>query len=481
MGSFSLPKLAITPFGMDPSHSTILSDAAQHGNIPALYLAIKTNPEVLDKIDKIPFSETPLHTTASVGQTEFAMEIMMLKPSFARKLNQDGFTPMHLALQFKQTKLVLRLLDVDKDLVRVQGRGGVSPFHYAAEIGEEDLLVEFLNACPKSIEDVTNRKETALHIALKKKKFDAFRLLVGWLRRSWFIHSAWMEKNLLNWPDDDGNTPLHLAVSTNDAEVVRCFMNCISVDMNIKNSANQTALEILEQMHGANNYRETIKDMIHRPKIFLSLFQYLFPYPSLPGVAQLRTFLSSRFSISENYYIFMFRQNMEVSNDTRNMLLVVATLVVTVTYQAALSPPGGVWQDDFNAEAGTGASELLVSPPSHHAGRVIMSTKNSYLFFTLNTLTFFMTNMTIIFLLPLGKFTRFLVILPLCALTFCYCASTYIIFPTDSSRVINYLLLLPLASLVFLNYFLVGKLTNLIQPFHPIAQNLHPKFTRGWF
>ncbi|XP_035543594.1 ankyrin repeat-containing protein BDA1-like [Juglans regia] len=346
---------------MDPSHSTILSDAAQHGNILALYLAIKTDPEVLDKIDKIPFAETPLHTAASVGQTEFAMEIMMLKPSFARKLNEDGFTPMHLALQFKQTKLVLRLLDVDKDLVRVQGRGGVSPFHYAAEIGEEDLLVEFLKACPKSIEDVTNRKETALHIALKNKQFDAFMLLVGWLRRSWFIHAAWMEKNLLNWPDDDGNTPLHLAVSTNDAEVVRRFVHCISVDKNKKNSAEKTALQILEDEMHETNYKETVMKMIHRSMKCQSLFQFLFPSPSPLEVPQLKEFLRSRFSIHENYYIFMFRQNMDVSNDTRNMLLVVATLVVTVTYQAALSPPGGVWQDDFNAETGTGRAGRTVT------------------------------------------------------------------------------------------------------------------------
>ncbi|KAG6687622.1 hypothetical protein I3842_11G081600 [Carya illinoinensis] len=428
---------------MDPSHPTInLSDAAQHGNIPALYSAIKTDPEVLDNIDKIPFIETPLHTAALRGQTEFAMEIMMLKPSFARKLDQDGFTPMHLALKFRKNLLVRRLLDVDKDLVRVRGRGGVSPLHYVTEIGELDLLVEFLKACPKSIEDVTNRRETALHIALKNDRFDAFELLVGWLRRDWFMDADRMEKKLLNWSDENGDTPLHLAVSTNDDQVVRCFVNCTSVDKDRKNSEDQTALEILEQMHEGGK-REIIKNMIHRAKIFQSLFQLLtliFPSPPLSEVADLRTFLISHFSIFENYYIFMFRQIMELGNDTRTMLLVVVTLVVTVTYQAALSPPGGVWQDNFNAETGTGASESVVSQPSHHAGRVIMSTSKSCLFFTLNTLTFFMCNMTIIFLLiPVG-FTRILVIVPIWALTSCYCASTYTIFPTVSS--FNYLLLL---------------------------------------
>jgi ankyrin repeat protein len=84
----------------------------------------------LERIDVIPFVDTPLHIAASAGHTQFAMEIMKLKPSFARKLNQDGFTPMHLALQNNQTQVVLQLLDVDEDLVRVQGREGVTPLHY---------------------------------------------------------------------------------------------------------------------------------------------------------------------------------------------------------------------------------------------------------------------------------------------------------------------------------------------------------------
>ena len=73
------------------------------------------------------------------------MEMMRLKPSFARKRNQDGWSPMHLALQNNpemqniQTML-LQLCDVDKDLVRVQGKGGVNPFHYVAQTGNMKLL-----------------------------------------------------------------------------------------------------------------------------------------------------------------------------------------------------------------------------------------------------------------------------------------------------------------------------------------------------
>jgi len=200
-------------------------DATPPGSIDALYALIRGNANALESIDAIPFVQTPLHEAASAGHTQLAMEIMTLKPSFARKLNQDGFTPMHLALQNDETRVALRLLDVDKDLVRIQGRGGLTPLHYAAQIGHLDLLVAFLSVCPESIEDVTIRRETVLHIALTNEKFDAFQLLLGWLRRAWFKDAFSLGRKLLNWQDEEGDTVLHIAISRNQPQA-SSFHSC---------------------------------------------------------------------------------------------------------------------------------------------------------------------------------------------------------------------------------------------------------------
>jgi len=195
-----------------------LRDAAQQGSIDALYALIQGDPNVLDRIDDIPFVETPLHIVASAGHTPFAMEIMRLKPSFARKLNQDGFTPMHLALQNNRTQLVYRLVFVDKDLIRVQGREGVTPLHYVARIGNLDLLSKFLEVCPTSIQDVTSRGETILHIALINNHLHAFKDLIGRLQRTNIEEASFWEQTLLNWKDEEGNTVLHIAVSNNQPQ-----------------------------------------------------------------------------------------------------------------------------------------------------------------------------------------------------------------------------------------------------------------------
>ena len=83
-----------------------LRAAAEKGDIDMLYTLIREDPYLLDHIDRIPFVDTPLHIAASVGHTGFAREAMLLKPSFARKLNQDGLTPLHLAMLKPQTKMV---------------------------------------------------------------------------------------------------------------------------------------------------------------------------------------------------------------------------------------------------------------------------------------------------------------------------------------------------------------------------------------
>ncbi|KAF4404219.1 hypothetical protein G4B88_014675 [Cannabis sativa] len=101
----------------------MLRRAAETGDIEMLYRSIHNDPCILDRIDQRQFVESPLLVALSHDQVLFAMEIIVLKPSFARKLNLD----LHLALQNRPqtTEMVNRLVRVDSDLVRVRGREGV--------------------------------------------------------------------------------------------------------------------------------------------------------------------------------------------------------------------------------------------------------------------------------------------------------------------------------------------------------------------
>ncbi|MBA0665294.1 hypothetical protein Goklo_005171 [Gossypium klotzschianum] len=174
-------------------------EAAQTGHINLLYELILNDPYVLERIDAVPFSHTPLHIAASAGHIEFMMEMIKLKPTFARKLNQAGFSPMHLALQNDRTKAVLRLLRFDEGLVRVKGREDLTPLHHVVQTGNVDLLVKLLKVCPEAIADVTVRDETVFHLAVKNDMFEAFQVLVGWFIRSRHESAERWEKELLSW------------------------------------------------------------------------------------------------------------------------------------------------------------------------------------------------------------------------------------------------------------------------------------------
>ncbi|XP_040957956.1 ankyrin repeat-containing protein BDA1-like [Gossypium hirsutum] len=241
-----------------------LSTAARTGNVSDLYSLIQRDGNVLRHFDEVEFVETPLHIAAEEGCIRFAIELMNLKPSFARKLNHQGLSPIHLALKKGHKEMVLRFLEIDKDLVRVLIR------------------------------------------TLKKNNY------------------YWEE---VNRKDEDGNTALHIAASNNQTQMLKLLLSC-KADKHATNQSGLTALDVAEQ----HNKRESVR-------ILRGCFS--------PGVSNIKSKWEKqivKYVAKASSIIFDDLDN--ISSDYRNALLVVFGLLLTGTYQATLSPPGGVWQGD---------------------------------------------------------------------------------------------------------------------------------------
>ncbi|KAI7981230.1 Ankyrin repeat-containing protein BDA1 [Camellia lanceoleosa] len=217
-----------------------LNTVADGGDINGLYKCIRKAPHILDHIDNIPFVDTPLHRAAATGSTDFALEMMNLKPSFGRKLNPDGLSPLHLALRNRHFEIVRQLISFDKELIRVKGRQSYTALHYVALRNEFDWLAEFLCACPAAIEDRTIRGETALHIAVRRSNSEASEVLLGWMRRI-------NRRKILNWTDNEGNTVLHIAVFTLQPQIVKSILDQNYINRNAENFEG-----FPESLHGAN-------------------------------------------------------------------------------------------------------------------------------------------------------------------------------------------------------------------------------------
>ncbi|XP_059659079.1 ankyrin repeat-containing protein BDA1-like [Cornus florida] len=249
-----------------------LRAAAQEGNIQLLYTLIQEDPNILERnMDENLLADTPLHVAASTGNLQFAAEVMKLKPSYARKLNPRGLSPIHVALRSSgDDRVVEWFVSVDSNLVRDKGGDeGMTSLHYVIAQGNVNLLRSFLLSCPDSIEDLTTKRETALHIALKYYVPRIFEALVGWLKKV-------DKEDILNCPDDDGNTILHMAISKNQtqARAVRLLLGremIRKIKVNAKNDMGLTALDIF-QLPMELDINTEIGDMLCRAKALRGIF-----------------------------------------------------------------------------------------------------------------------------------------------------------------------------------------------------------------
>ncbi|VVA91310.1 unnamed protein product [Arabis nemorensis] len=209
---------------MDPR----LQQSAESGNINDFYALIDENPRILENIDTLPFVNTPFHIAAASGKIAFAVEMLNLKPSFARKLNTYGYSPLHLAVEKKQEDFVTWLLRLDPGLARVKGREGITLFHLLVLRGYVDLVVECLITSPECIQDVTVNGQNALHLAVMNDRFEALQVLTGWIQRMSQRNARSIEYAVLNQKDLTDNTALHLAAYKNDHQACFCFPSIFS-------------------------------------------------------------------------------------------------------------------------------------------------------------------------------------------------------------------------------------------------------------
>ncbi|MED6217244.1 hypothetical protein PIB30_016059 [Stylosanthes scabra] len=367
-----------------------LEEAAKSGDINSLYALIEANPYILEEVDSIPFVETPLHTAASAGHIHFATEIMRLKPSFALKLDTHGLTPIHLAIQKGHRELVRRFVDINNDLVRVKGREGITPLHtIVTQTGEAELLAYLLQACPDSIKDVTLKNETALHVAVKNHQLEALQVLLGWLKRNTRKSAASLERSILNWKDEGGNTILHLSVLNHDIQAMNLLIKCKRMNLNSKNSENRTALdracstEMKIALHKAGAQRgSSVKDD-----------------PTLASQLKLNITLHRRIIICVK------RIRCNISDIQRESYLVVAALLLTGIYQTVFSPP---------------------------AGKTVQSANDFVALLAINTLVLLVTTLTILSLI-LSSSVGFLLLGPIFPFAFSYLYSMSLISPTTGS------------------------------------------------
>ncbi|CAB4288193.1 unnamed protein product [Prunus armeniaca] len=371
-----------------------LLDAAMEGNIAMLKDLIQQDPLVLDRSLVSCVSETPLHIASMLGHLGFVKELLSHKPELASELDSRGSTPLHLAAAKGHAEIVKELALVDPAACMVRNEDGWAALHVAAVKGRVKVLGELARVRTDSTLALTDRGETVLHLCVGHNRLEGLKALA---------EAFGKDDEFLNWKDVDGNTILHIAVAKKQIEIIKFLLTSTGVNVNALNANSFTALDIL--MQSPRDLRDVeIEDSLRSvgAKSAKDVRPIVHDWVRVPTKErQIARRLGSVLSSKEGDSMKPAAQQKPSDwlGRKRSSLMVVASLLATVAFQAGLTPPGGVWQDDLKVDENGNP----VAKP-HSVGTSVMAynlPKEYGLFMIFNT-TAFLTSLSIILLLVSG-------------------------------------------------------------------------------
>ncbi|CAL5429191.1 unnamed protein product [Camellia sinensis] len=326
-----------------------LHEAAIQGDVTLLQEILREDPLVLDRVNSGWFGRSPLHVAALRGHTNFVKEVLRLNPDLAEILDSSHGLPLHLAAAKGHVEVVQALISVDLDMCLTRDKNGKNPLHLAVMKGKVDVLKVLVQANPYAAEAVMDRGETILHLCMLRDQLESLKILMNTTKNKEFVNAK----------DGGGNTILHLAVANKQVESLNYLLTNATLDVNIKNASEYTALDILAQIRkdvkNSNDIEKKLKEA---------------------GAMRGKDVGQSEWLTKK-----------------KETIMLVATLIATIAFQAGMNPPGGFWQDTSDEPSN-----------KHSAGDAIMDYNypHLYLYFIRASTIGFVASLSTILLLITG-------------------------------------------------------------------------------
>ncbi|KAI8557908.1 hypothetical protein RHMOL_Rhmol04G0047500 [Rhododendron molle] len=211
-----------------------------------------------------------------------------------RKLDNRGKAAIHHAVEAYYWVLLDRMLKADPSIALFPDAEGYTALLRASSRGCWKICEKILRVCPESIEARNDKGQHVLHLAQSAK----------------ICENLW---ELVNVGDDEGNTPLHLAIKEDHYTKALLLTSSASIDLGAVNKEGLNGLRPLRRLmwfhlkrHGASRGRN--------PN------QHEVPIRGPFGVIR---------SQDEDMKPFI------------NTLALIAALIATLTFAAAFTMPGG--------------------------------------------------------------------------------------------------------------------------------------------
>ncbi|KAJ0089690.1 hypothetical protein Patl1_14548 [Pistacia atlantica] len=361
-------------------------EAAEEGNIISLRNLLQEDALILDRITVSCYGETPLHIASMLGHAEFVQEILGRKPELAGELDSRKSSPLHLATSKGYLDIVKKLVSVNPEMCFACDCDGKNPVHIAVIKGRVSVLKELVEVRPNAARMLMERGKTILHACVRFYQLEAMKFLMEQMNDREFVNSK----------DDDGYTILHLAVADKQVEAIQFLTTINAIEVNALNKGGFTALDILKQSRRDLKYYEIVELLRRGEAIFAEDIAVSKHELGSKQTTTLTSHGNNQINILRpqgNHTEKSVEKKDDWLKEMNNALMVVASLIATVTFQAGLNPPAGVWQDSSQ------------DPKfDHMPGESIMADTDGFsfnLFFTSNTIGF-VASLCIILLLVSG-------------------------------------------------------------------------------
>ncbi|KAK1414135.1 hypothetical protein QVD17_29876 [Tagetes erecta] len=430
----------------------LLYEASLEGNVTVLQILLQKDPLCLDKLTLNQLHDMPLHIASMLGHTDFVKEILTRKPKLSMECDSQRRLPLHIASAKGHVDIVKLLLLVNPEACSARDRDGMNPLHLAAVRGHCEVVREVVRARPHVARAMV-QQETVLHLCVKHNQFEALKLLIEIVGDHEFV----------NTKDADENNILHLAVADKQIETVNFLQLNTTIEVNASNINGETPMDILAQGTRDTKDQQIIRCLTRAGAKTESLFEQ---NPSKIGFDN--TKYHNKPHIKKDS-----KNNDDWLDKKRNTLMVVASLIATMAFQAGTNPPSGVWQEDSTVD------------PPHKAGTSVMVSNHPNLYHTFlvcNTVGFVSTLSIILLLisgLPFLRHRVFLWVLMVImwiattSMSITYSVSIWVLTPKPEAQpfknVVNGIMLVWIGLMTLL---VAGHAFNLMEIFHksPVAK-----------
>ena len=152
----------------------------------------------------------PLLCSASRGH-DTVVEVLLANNARVDVFDNEGRSALHLAAEYGSMGVCKSLL-AKNAFVNSKNKHGLTALHYAASKGNTDLVGYLVNSYGASIESLTIKKQTPMHLAAANGKEDTVQCLVD------------MEA-MVDFNDELDQKPIHMAAQNDHTNVVKMFLH----------------------------------------------------------------------------------------------------------------------------------------------------------------------------------------------------------------------------------------------------------------